>query len=196
MDAWDSARLTGLQEVYLGPLKASILAEPLSDDHESLYAICGPPNVCYSHVMPLLTKILFSGSNAMDTGTVSPPIEVLGLCTCFDLEDIRNSIVLQALADTFKTLLQSQTHHPVHAQFEPIPLPFLRKLCLFNVYTDCSEATQDDEDTLREWARDAFPALVGARTARGVAVEVKVKMCSQLDWKMRLMNSTSSKSVF
>ena len=73
------------------------------------------------------------------------------------------------------------------------PLPSLRELRLFNVYADIAEPKGGDEDTLRQWARDAFPALIGVDTARGVQVEVE--MCSQLDWKARLMDSSSVRIV-
>lgn len=143
-----------------------------------------------SLVMPLLAKILLSVS---DLGTTTLPIEVLELSTCFDIQDIRDAVVLQLLADTFRAFFQSQSHHLPHARFEPILLPSLRKLHLFNVFADCIEPKLEDEIMLREWVRDAFPALVGVRTARGVTVEVK--MCSQLDWKARLMDPTSVRIV-
>lgn len=180
-----------MQEVYLGPLNAAIPSESSGDDEASFLALPRPRNIPNPHVMPLLAKVLLSGSNATGTGATSPPIEVLGLCTCFDIEDIRNGIISQPLADIFSAFLQSQTHHPPHARFsEPLPLPSLRKLRLFNIFTDCTEPKLEDEDTLREWVRDAFPALVGVDTARGVAVEVE--MCSRLDWKMRLLSSRST----
>ena len=119
----------------------------------------------------LVIKMLLSWSNAIGTSTISSPIEVLGFCTCLDVEDIRDRIVSRPLADTFDDFLQSSSSS-------------------FSYPASITLGKLKDENALRYWARHAFPALVGRATARGVTVEVRSVSVVVLEVRLSSSNST------